>query len=85
MMFPVMEATLQIYGTFYAFALVILLFAPLVYYILPETKDLGLEDIQRYFLPAKTIFYVDLDAAGTNGAEAPKCPTQTDTAPQSES
>ena len=32
----------------------------IVYWILPETKDLGLEMIQSYFIPSKTVFYVDL-------------------------
>ena len=34
---------------------------PVVYYILPETKDLGLEVIQHYFTPTKTVFYIDLE------------------------
>lgn len=36
----------------------IFLSIPLVYLILPETKDLGLEDIQKYFEPNKSIFRV---------------------------
>ena len=36
-----------------------------VYFILPETKDLGLEVIQDYFKPQRTIFYVDcLESSG---------------------
>jgi len=33
---------------------------PLVYYILPETKDIGLEEIQKYFEPSKSIFKVGI-------------------------
>jgi hypothetical protein len=33
---------------------------PLVYLILPETKDLGLEEIQKYFQPNKSIFKVGI-------------------------
>ena len=32
---------------------------PFVYCTLPETKDLGLEMIQAYFTPARTVFYVE--------------------------
>ena len=40
--------------------LIINFFPFIVYWILPETKDLGLEMIQSYFIPSKTVFYVDL-------------------------
>ena len=40
--------------------LIIMFFPFIVYWILPETKDLGLEMIQSYFIPSKTVFYVDL-------------------------
>jgi hypothetical protein len=33
---------------------------PLVYLILPETKDLGLEDIQKFFEPKKSLFRVGI-------------------------
>ena len=35
---------------------------PVVYCTLPETKDLGLEMIQAYFTPARTVFYVRRDS-----------------------
>ena len=34
---------------------------PVVYLVLPETKDLSLEIIQNYFKPVKTVFYVDIE------------------------
>ena len=52
--------TIGVHGTFFLFSIVLLLSLPIVYCILPETKDLGLEMIQTYFTPNKTIFYVDL-------------------------
>lgn len=46
-------------GTFYMFSVILSLSLPVVYFVLPETKDMGLEMIQKYFMPAKTVFYVD--------------------------
>jgi hypothetical protein len=37
------------------------IFISVVYFTLPETKDLGLELIRYYFTPPQTIFYVELD------------------------
>ena len=37
---------------------------PAVYCTLPETKDLGLEMIQGYFTPARTVFYVERHECG---------------------
>ena len=34
---------------------------PIVYFVLPETKNLGLEQVQSFFTPAKTIFYIEMD------------------------
>merc|ERR1719219_1005283 len=58
-MYPLFESALGVHGTFYLFSGVLLLSLPLVYWILPETKDIGLEMIQTYFTPTKTIFYVE--------------------------
>lgn len=33
---------------------------PVIYFIVPETKDISLEMIENYFLPNRTRFYVDL-------------------------
>ena len=60
-MYPIFENTFAIHGTFYIYSGILLLSLPLVYYILPETKDMGLEMIQSYFTPNKTVFYVDLE------------------------
>ena len=59
--FPVLESNLTFYGAFYFFAGILLLSVPIVYFTVPETKDLGLEQIQNYFTKQRTIFYVDLD------------------------
>ena len=48
------------YGTFYSFSAVMLVCTPVIYFILPETKDMSLEMIENYFLPNRTRFYVDL-------------------------
>jgi hypothetical protein len=59
--FPVLEKFLNFYGTFYFFASLLLLSIPIVYLILPETKDVALEDVQHFFTKPKTIFYIDLE------------------------
>ena len=63
-MYPVLEHWLSVSGTFYLFGCVVAFSLPIVYCILPETKDMGLEMIQNYFTPSKTVFYVDLDPEG---------------------
>jgi hypothetical protein len=60
--FPVLQSSLTLYGTFYFFAAILLLSVPIVYFTVPETKDLGLEQIQNYFTKQRTIFYVELPA-----------------------
>jgi hypothetical protein len=59
--FPLLESHLHLYGTFYLYAAVLFVAFPAIYLIVPETKDLGLEVIQEYFLPPRTVFYVDID------------------------
>ena len=59
-MYPIFESTLTVPGTFFLFSAMMILCLPIVYCILPETKDMGLEMIQSYFTPNKTVFYVDL-------------------------
>jgi hypothetical protein len=58
--FPVLEEQLQFFGTFYLFAVVLLAAMPVVYLLLPETKDVALEDVQHFFKRQRTIFYIDL-------------------------
>ena len=59
--FPLMEEKLALYGTFFLFAAILIASLPIVYFTLPETKDLGLELIRYYFTPPQTIFYIDLN------------------------
>jgi len=59
-LYPIFEQYLTIPGTFLFFSAILIFCLPIVYWILPETKDLGLEMIQSYFIPSKTVFYVDL-------------------------
>ena len=47
-------------GAFYLYAGIITLAMPIVYVVLPETKNVSLELIPKYFEPQKTVFYVDL-------------------------
>ena len=47
-LFPVIEESLQLHGTFFAFAGALLFAFPLVFILLPETKDLRLEEIQGH-------------------------------------
>jgi len=56
-----MQDMVTLYGTFLLFAAILILSLPIVYWTLPETKDVGLESIQYFFTPIKTIFYIDLD------------------------
>merc|ERR1719188_2199144 len=44
--FPIIEHSIHLYGTFYSFAGALLVAMPVVYFILPETKGLKLEEIQ---------------------------------------
>ncbi len=45
-LYPVLQAALNVYGTFLLFAICMAASLPFVYCMLPETKDLGLEMIQ---------------------------------------
>ena len=45
-LFPIVKESLQLYGTFFTFAGILLFAFPIIYKILPETKGLPLEDIQ---------------------------------------
>ena len=47
------------YGTFFMFSCVLLFFVPIIFCILPETKDLGLEVIHQYFTPPIAVWHVD--------------------------
>ena len=51
------DSSLQLHGTMYIFAIVLLISIPIMYLIMPETKGLPLELLQEYFLPSRTIFY----------------------------
>ena len=59
-MFPLIEHSIGLHGTFYTFSAVMLVCTPVIYFILPETKDMSLEMVENYFLPSRTRFYVDL-------------------------
>jgi len=48
-LFPLVETGLTLPGTFLAFALILTLSFPVIFFILPETKDLSLDLIQQYF------------------------------------
>lgn len=50
MTFPLLCEAIGIYGTFYSFSGALLLFFPLVWHFLPETKDMELESIQHLFI-----------------------------------
>ena len=60
-MFPSLENWIGIHGTFYSFSVVMLVCTPVIYCIVPETKDLSLEMVENYFLPNRTRFYIDLN------------------------
>ena len=61
-LYPVLEdSNLQLWGTFYLFGCVILISLPLVYFIVPETKNVSLELVHHFFTKPKTIFYIDLN------------------------
>ena len=60
-MFTWLESVLGLHGTFYLFGAVLISCTPVIYFILPETKDISLEMVEHYFTPNRTIFYVDVD------------------------
>jgi len=53
-LYPVFEENIHVFGTFIMFSSLLFLFSPLVYWILPETKDVRLEMIQKFFSPSVT-------------------------------
>ena len=59
-MFPWIEDMIGLHGSFYLFSAVIIVSTPVIYCIVPETKDLSLEMVENYFIPKRTKFYVDL-------------------------
>jgi len=59
-LFPLLESYFSLYGTFFMFSFFIIIFTPVIYFILPETKDLSLEMIQQYFTPQETVWYTNL-------------------------
>ena len=65
-LFPVLESLITFQGTFYLFAAILALSVPVIFFTMPETKDLGLEQIQHYFTKQKTIFYINLDPENNN-------------------
>ena len=65
-LFPVLESLITFQGTFYLFAAILALSVPVIFFTMPETKDLGLEQIQHYFTKQKTIFYINLDPEYNN-------------------
>ena len=61
-LYPILaNSKIGVYGAFYFFGGIVTLALPIVYFVLPETKDLSLEIIQNYFTPIKTVFYVDIN------------------------
>jgi hypothetical protein len=67
-LYPMFESHLKVHGTFFLFSGVLCFSLPVVYWILPETKDMGLEMIQTFFTPNKTVFYVDLPTTNSKKA-----------------
>ena len=55
-MFPFMEEHLYIYGISYMFGSIMLLFMPVVFLIMPETKDLSLDKIRKFFTSEASVF-----------------------------
>jgi len=51
-LYPALETNLTAAGTFFIFSVVLLILSPIIYFILPETKDVGLEMIQKFFSPS---------------------------------
>jgi len=48
-MYPQLEHSLHLYGTFFMFGGVLFILLPISYLILPETKDISLENIEQHF------------------------------------
>ena len=54
------NSPLNTYGTFFLYGSIVCFAMPIVYFVLPETKNISLELVQNYFVPKKTVFYIDI-------------------------
>merc|ERR1711971_449950 len=52
--FPLLEQTIHLFGTFYFYGAVVLLLLPIIMKVLPETKDQDLTEIHRIFSPQQS-------------------------------
>jgi len=59
-LYPALETNMHVFGTFFMFSAILLIFSPIVYFILPETKDVGLEMIQKFFSPSVTQWHTNM-------------------------
>ena len=48
-----------LHGTFWLLSTVLLTIIPFIYFYVPEAKDIDLENIDMFFAPAETTFYMD--------------------------
>jgi len=53
-LYPQLETYLALHGTFFLFGTVLIILLPACYLVLPETKDVSLEDIQQYFAASES-------------------------------
>ena len=55
-----------LYGTFWMLSSILLLIIPFIYLYVPEAKDVDLADIDQFFSPVKTQFYMQFPLTESN-------------------
>ncbi|XP_023349580.1 facilitated trehalose transporter Tret1-2 homolog [Eurytemora carolleeae] len=55
--FPYLETHFGLHGSFWTLAAILILSLPVIFIFVPEPKDISLDEVGQFFLPAKTIFY----------------------------
>ncbi len=53
--FPTLEHNLGTYGTFYVYAIIVAAGIPIIFKVLPETKNVSLEVIKTYFISKEIV------------------------------
>ena len=49
-LFPIMRDSMPVHSIFYVFALILLIYLPIIHFIIPETKGKTIEELERTFM-----------------------------------
>ena len=58
-LFPYLETMIGLHGSFWLLSAVLIIIIPFIYFLVPEAKDVDLNNIGGFFLPVETKFYVE--------------------------